>query len=99
MVLVLLPLSLVLIHTCRLERREECLVNLLSTIDSQAVNSVSGNQRRNPTFPNTQHIRVLGAEIRERDRVVTFPTDLDTRGVAVINEAERMVVGLLKTSQ
>ena len=89
------PCSLSDALTSSLKGREESIVNLLSTINSQPVNTVLRDEARNPSLERAQNICIFSPQIRERDGVVSFPTYFDTGSIVVINEAERVVVRLL----
>jgi hypothetical protein len=81
--------------TSRLKGWEESIVHLLSTVDPQPIDAVRGDEISDPGFERAQHISIFCSEVRERDNVISFPADLDTRCIIVINETERMVVGFL----
>jgi hypothetical protein len=78
-----------------LEWRKEGIIDLLSTINPQAIDTVRGDEIRDPSLKRTQHISIFSPQIRERHDVVSFPADLDTGRIVVINETERVKVRFL----
>lgn len=84
-----------LTRTSRLEWREECIVDLLSTVNSQSIDAVCRHQACNPRFPDTQYIRIFSTEIWKGNNIVSFPANLDACSIAVVNETERVVIRFL----
>jgi hypothetical protein len=78
-----------------LERREESLVHFIGTVQSQTVDTVIRDEVGDPTLECAQHIRVLCSQIRKGDGIISFPAHLDARSVAVVNEAEGMIIRFL----
>ena len=81
--------------TSRLKGWEESIVHLLSTVDPQPIDAVRGDEISDPGFERAQHISIFCSEVRERDNVISFPADLDTGRIVVINETERVKVRFL----
>jgi hypothetical protein len=68
---------------------------LLGTVDSQAIDTIRGDEIGDPGLERVQHICILSPQIRKRDDIVSFPADQDASCIAIINEAEGMEVGFL----
>ena len=68
----------------------EVLLNVLGRVDSQAIDRVLGHDFRDPVSPNSAHVGVLRAKIRQRHRIAALPAGLNLGAVfvAVVDEAE-----------